>query len=238
MARARNIKPGTFKNELLGSMEPLAVLLFISLWTLADREGRIEDRPLRIKAETFPYRENIDINSYLTLLERYGFIERYEAKGIKVIRVVKFLDHQNPHGTEKDSELPDKDGFLTVHIRKGNCVTGETKKIPYENQQHKNFNVKATLDNVNSPSLNALIPDSFNLIPSNKRSEPIGSATPSVWDLGESFGISRSLIGKQIKESGEEKVAEALAFISIKSPADPVQYFIGATKKKKRGVIV
>jgi hypothetical protein len=108
MARARNIKPSFFKNELLGQADPLLGVLFISLWTLADKAGRLEDRPLRIKAETFPYRDGIDINAYLTELVALGFIERYEANGLKIIEVVNFTKHQTPHSTEKASELPCK----------------------------------------------------------------------------------------------------------------------------------
>ena len=51
MARSRNIKPSLFKNEVLGVADPLYTILFEGLWVLADREGRLEDRPLRIKAE-------------------------------------------------------------------------------------------------------------------------------------------------------------------------------------------
>ena len=50
MARARNIKPGFFANENLAECDPLARLLFAGLWCLADREGRLEDRPKRIAA--------------------------------------------------------------------------------------------------------------------------------------------------------------------------------------------
>ncbi len=64
--RARNIKPGFFKNEHLGTADPIVALLFEGLWLLADRDGRLEDRPLRIKAEIFPYREGLDINGSLT----------------------------------------------------------------------------------------------------------------------------------------------------------------------------
>lgn len=106
MARARNIKPGLLKNELLGTEDPLITILFVSLWMIADREGRLEDRPLRIKAETFPYRENIDINGYLTVLERLGFIHRYEVNGLRLIQIDNFKKHQSPHNTEKASELP------------------------------------------------------------------------------------------------------------------------------------
>jgi hypothetical protein len=111
MARARNLKPSIFQNEMLGAADPLLTLLFQSLWCLADKEGRLEDRPLRIKAQTFPYREGIDVNGYLTELERLDFIRRYEASGVKVIEVINFKKHQHPHHTEKDSELP---AFSTV----------------------------------------------------------------------------------------------------------------------------
>ena len=108
MPRSRNIKPSFFKNEILGQAEPLLGLLFISLWTLADKSGRLEDRPLRIKAETFPYRENIDINCYLTKLHQLEFIDRYIHNGKSIIQVINFDKHQSPHSTEKTSELPAK----------------------------------------------------------------------------------------------------------------------------------
>lgn len=116
MARSRNIKPSFFKNEILGVSDPLLSLLFASLWTLADREGRLEDRPLRIKAETFPYRDIHDFNGYLTQLEQHGFIERYRVGDIAIIQVVNFRKHQAPHNTEKASELPEKpiDSPVTV----------------------------------------------------------------------------------------------------------------------------
>lgn len=107
MARARNIKPSFFKNEILGQEDPMISLLYISLWTLADKAGRLMDIPIRIKAETFPYRENLDVNGYLTVLSRLGFIRRYEVDGFKVIQILTFEKHQNPHHTEKPSELPE-----------------------------------------------------------------------------------------------------------------------------------
>jgi len=42
--RSRNIKPGFFKNEIIAEMPTETRLLFIGLWLLADREGRLEDR--------------------------------------------------------------------------------------------------------------------------------------------------------------------------------------------------
>lgn len=106
MARARNIKPALFKNEVLGVADPLYTLLFEGLWILADREGRVEDRPLRIKAEVFPYREGVDTNAMLNWLQAEGFILRYQARGVKCIVILNFAKHQNPHKNEAESELP------------------------------------------------------------------------------------------------------------------------------------
>jgi len=112
MARARNIKPGFFKNEDLAECSPWARLCFIGLWTLADREGRLEDRPKRIKGELFPY-ESFDAEPLLQELACYGFIERYEVDGARIIAIPKFADHQTPHIKEKASELPEKQGAST-----------------------------------------------------------------------------------------------------------------------------
>jgi hypothetical protein len=132
MARARNIKPGFFKNEVLGTQDPILMLLFAGLWTLADKRGRLEDRPLRIKAELFPYRVELDINRYLTDLERLGFIRRYSAGDLSIIQVLQFDKHQHPHHTEKESELPEyKDGSdITVKAPEINRLAPSDSLIP------------------------------------------------------------------------------------------------------------
>src|SRR5262245_4448792 len=61
MARARLLKPGFFTNEDLVELPPAARLLFAGLWTLADREGRLEDRPKRIKLAVLPY-DDVDVD--------------------------------------------------------------------------------------------------------------------------------------------------------------------------------
>jgi len=104
--RARNIKPGFFKNEQLIECEPITRLLFIGLWCLADRAGRLEDRPRRIKAEIFPY-EDCDIESMLQSLTSKGFIIRYSVDGIHYIAIPNFSKHQNPHIKEAQSILPE-----------------------------------------------------------------------------------------------------------------------------------
>lgn len=107
MARSRNIKPGFFDNEELGSGDPLDQLLFAGLWLLADRAGRLENRPLRIKAAIFPYREGLDVVAMLDRLRSKGFLTMYQAHGLSIISINNFAKHQNPHKNERESELPD-----------------------------------------------------------------------------------------------------------------------------------
>lgn len=138
MARARNIKPGLFKNEVLGVADPLVTLLFEGLWLLADREGRLEDRPLRIKAEIFPYRDGLDIESLLNWLVDNEFIVRYTCEGKRYIQVNNFDKHQNPHKNEAPSEIP--------AFSEG-CTTSEK--------------IGTTSEKIGSARADSLIPDSL-----------------------------------------------------------------------------
>jgi hypothetical protein len=154
VARARNVKPGLFKNEVLGVADPMYTLLFEGLWLLADREGRLEDRPVRIKGELFPYRDGLDMGAMLDWLQQEGFIRRYQACGMALIQILAFAKHQSPHGTEKDSELPDENGRYTVHTRgKNGYATGEVSF------KDSGLTVKELSDNSLIPD--SLIPDSL-----------------------------------------------------------------------------
>lgn len=109
MARSRQIKPDFFLNEELASLAPLVRLFFIGLWLLADREGRLEDRPTRIKAQIFPY-EDLDAEAVMGSLDR-RFIARYEVEGARYIEILKFKKHQHIHPDEKKSVIPAFPGF-------------------------------------------------------------------------------------------------------------------------------
>lgn len=105
MARARNLKPGFFTNEELAEVAPLGRILFAGLWTQADRAGRLEDRPRRLKAELLPY-DDCDVDALLGALAERGFIVRYAVEGRRLLQIVQFTKHQNPHVREPDSTLP------------------------------------------------------------------------------------------------------------------------------------
>jgi hypothetical protein len=143
--RARNIKPGFFKNPDLADAGPAAQLLCIGLWCMADKEGRLKDQPRVIKAEVFPYYE-IDVNRELTVIQRLGHIRRFEVGGIKVIEVINFRKHQSPHHTERGSELPEYDGVSDCFVT--------------EHEIHGEVTVNSPLENGGNPS-DSLIPDSL-----------------------------------------------------------------------------
>lgn len=120
--RARNIKPGFFENEDLVELPFACRLFFIGLWCLADRDGRLEDRPKKIKLALAPL-DDVNTNEILEQLRERKLIVRYSVNGEKCISIPNFLKHQRPHHNEKRSVIPP----------------------PPENQPLNDFNLK-TLD--------------------------------------------------------------------------------------------
>ena len=116
MARIRYIKPGFFTNEQLGRLKPVARLLFIGLWCVADREGRLEDRPERLKVELLPFDRGSRAEELLAGLAEAGLIQRYEVAGQHYIQVVNFSKHQHPHVKEGASQIPEPPVYES-HIR-------------------------------------------------------------------------------------------------------------------------
>ena len=141
MARIRTIKPDFFLDEDVAALNPLTRLLYISLWCLADKAGRLEDRPQRIKIQSLPY-DKIDVNAELDVLVERGFIIRYAADDMKLIEIRSFLKHQRPHNTEKESDLPPFSGEITVKQPLNNVyeTTGKERK----GKEHKDGSLNRT----------------------------------------------------------------------------------------------
>jgi uncharacterized phage protein (TIGR02220 family) len=114
--RARNIKPGFFKNEDLAECDPLARILFTGLWCMADREGRMENRPKRIKAEVLPY-DNCNIEKLLKQLSDKKFILIYSINNENYIEILNFRKHQNCHIKEAESTIPAPDKHHTSTVQ-------------------------------------------------------------------------------------------------------------------------
>ena len=133
--RARNIKPGFWENEFLGACSRDARLLFMGLWSLADREGRLIWRPGRIRGKILPYDSDLtgeDISRLVGELaahqERNGepmFLELYEVDGVEYLEIKNFKKHQRPHKQERPSTLPDKFGTYSEPVRNQFGTTSE-----------------------------------------------------------------------------------------------------------------
>jgi uncharacterized phage protein (TIGR02220 family) len=111
--RSRVTKPGFFANEDLALIEPIPWPrdLFHGLWSLADREGRLEDRPMRIQIHIFPYYHKQAsaemISEWLSALQKNDLLTRYEVNGTKYIQIHNFKKHQPIHHKESKSEIPE-----------------------------------------------------------------------------------------------------------------------------------
>lgn len=160
MARARNIKPGFFSNDELVELPFEGRLLFIGLWTIADREGRLLDRPKKIKMDLFPA-DNVEIDALLNGLAERGFIRRYEAESMLCIQIINWHKHQNPHMKEAPSTLPAPYERRAEPMREQDEHDASTMQAPDFPGNEEESTVQAP----EIPERAGLIPDSLNLIP-------------------------------------------------------------------------
>ena len=148
--RARNIKPGFFTDEELLELPPLTRILFAGLWCLADRAGRLPDKPRRIKIEVLPC-DDCDVDAALQSMHDRGLILRYEVDGVHYIQIENFLKHQNPHVKEVASVIPPPDG--------------QNENLLLSNGEHSASTVQAPCEHHANPADSGfLIPDSGSLI--------------------------------------------------------------------------
>ncbi|ELN4044190.1 TPA: hypothetical protein ACR8UQ_005589 [Klebsiella variicola] len=175
MARSRNIKPGFFTNDELAECNPLGRLLFAGLWTIADKEGRLDDRPKKIKAMLLPFDE-ADCDALLQQLNDHKFIIRYRVNGECYIQISNWKKHQNPHCKEAASEIP-----APIENDKS---TGQEQCKEDTEEEKKDSESLQDVENKGEPELhgtsmvqesveNSLNPaDSLNLIPDSLNPDP------------------------------------------------------------------
>lgn len=227
MARARNIKPAFFKNEDLAECSFAARLLYAGCWTLADREGRLEDRPKRIKAELFAF-DSIDVEPLLEELASKGFIVRYKVGGVAVILIPTFLKHQNPHHREQPSELPPPPSLglepdaIDRKPQAFTCMTSKPEAL------HPLQGGQAVL---NPSSLN---PDSLfsESMPAGADAPPAELTDGQVWKAGIDLlskanmaeEQARAYLGKLTRDHGKPAVHEAVLAAVAEQPIDPRAY--------------
>lgn len=156
MPRARNIKPGFFTNDSLVDLPFEVRLLFIGLWTVADKKGRMADRPKKIKMEIFP-NDDLNVDQALNLLQEKGFLKRYISRDVACIQIVNWAKHQNPHIKEADSVLPEETSLIQE-------LAIQAQEMPVQAPA-------GTVQESEKPVVAVLIPDS--LIPEYGFSTPL-----------------------------------------------------------------
>jgi hypothetical protein len=211
--RARNIKPGFFLNEKLADVDYQTRLLFIGLWCYADREGRFEWRPKKIKAAIFPY-DNITVDELLCNLMSLHFVTKQGDVGY----VENFKVHQSPHPHEAKSKLPEKDQqkqcddiAVTLHGMSGECHSDSL--IPDSLIQKKKEGDKSPVDLIWTIGLRILT------------------------DAGASEKNARTFLGKHVK-TNRERLAEVISQMAVNTPVEPIAYIEKALQPRKREVVV
>ena len=182
MPRSRNIKPGLYKNDELANCSIWARFLFPGLWMLADREGRLEDRPKRIKAELLPFDPN-DVDPLLDELESLGFLQRYVNSDGRFIQINNFLKHQNPHRTETKSGIaPPTDTPMPRVLASTPVVAASSPDIAASTPNVARLIPDSLVLIPDSliPDSSVLIPDSLLLIPESNQAKSRSKPRPSV----------------------------------------------------------
>lgn len=203
MARARNIKPALFKNEILGVADPMATLLFEGLWLLADKAGRLEDRPIRIKGELFPYRDGLDVEGLLRFLASEGFIIRYTVQAKRYIQVENFDKHQNPHRNEPESIIPSvSEGCITTDF--GGSTSALIGSAPADSLiPDSGFLIPDSLTPSTPPALPTstsadLFPKFWKLYPNKKGKAAAEKAWAKLKVTDDLFALIAEGLGKQV----------------------------------------
>lgn len=259
MSRSRNIKPGFFKNDLLGECGPIVRLLFIGLWCEADREGRLEFRPKKLKAEIFPY-DDVDIIAGLADLEARGFVRVYSVDSIRYIQIMNWGKHQKPHHKEAPSTIP-----------------AMPEKAPESCMSHGQamhdscMDHGSTMENASCPTDSGLlIVDSGLLIPDSLQKQVPGADAPEVpkadepelppapphnrltdyhppqvkdplWHTGLAFlqkksipeDQARKFLGKLKREIGDIRAGALLAEAEAQDITDPIPWLSASAMKAK-----
>jgi hypothetical protein len=212
MSRARSIKPRFFRNELLAECQPLARLLFAGLWCEADREGRLEDRPRRLKVELLPYDE-CDVDVLLEELAKRGFIRRYEAGGDRFIQVVAFAKHQNPHVREQASTIPAPDEHSASPVL-----------APDQPQSRPALSLLPLTSIPSPPSVGADAP----------AADPIfGTGLDFLRRKGATERAARGFLGLMRKELGDVAAAELLHEAERQDVTEPQPWIMKALQNRK-----
>lgn len=185
--RARNLKPGFFKNYQLAQIaRPWGRLLFGGLWTLADKEGRLKDEPEWIRAEIFPYENHFLIvdgkgrspekNGGAPEENRIKIVENGRDVQIYAITIDEMLDELQNANNGKDPFIKryQVDGYKYIqilnfskhqhpHIKEPNSTIPPPNKHQKDTKRTRCLSGEKTSDSpfLDSPFLDSTLQESF-----------------------------------------------------------------------------
>jgi hypothetical protein len=128
VARIRTIKPELFEDEALGDCSRDARFLFVGLISHSDDHGRQRGNARLVKANVFPYDEDIgrpEVERWLGELIQAGVIRMYESAQEKFIQIVNWRRHQRVDKI-KESEFPDPLTHPDTSMDSGGSSSGAT----------------------------------------------------------------------------------------------------------------
>lgn len=256
MARIRSIKQDFFLNEDLATVTSEARLLAIGLSTIADRAGRLEDRPLKIKAQLFPY-HNVDITKLLDELDQQGigFIQRYAIDDKHYIQITNFDKHQKPHPKELDSTIPparavekhgsavESRGSAVKSREEDDCTETITDTSSRRNGLGNGSGVGGGSGDLGALGSGSGSGDSAKAGASAaSETQARDQANFNVWTLGVgklmSSGMNpddaRTFLGRQCKDFGKESVSDAVTKMLAQEPADPKTYLVAILQNNRK----
>ena len=109
MARKRLISPEFFHSENMAQCSAHARLLFVGIWTIADKQGRLRYSAPVIRGAIFPFEPDLDIDALVTELVRVGSLVRYGygAGGRQYLSIPGWEKWQKVHKNETDQGHPE-----------------------------------------------------------------------------------------------------------------------------------
>lgn len=132
--RRREISASFWTDERVWDLESDAArLLLPALWQIADREGRLLDRPFDIGVQGRPWAPR-EVPALIDQVVSAGLLYRYEVAGVRCLAFPPkaWKKHQRPHPNERDSVLPEIPKELLQGDPHGapRSYVGSTKVLP------------------------------------------------------------------------------------------------------------
>jgi hypothetical protein len=213
MARIRTIKPEFFTSSDVCALSPLARLLFIGLWGVADREGRFKWRPADFKLQILPA-DKCEIDDLCAEIVGQGLVTLY---GDNLAFIPTFADHQSVNPRETPSKLPHPDACPT-RADASNLDGHEQRGREGKGREGNDSEANASGADAPSDPVKVLFDEGVKVLVAH-------DCKPS---------SARSIIAKWRKEQGDEATMAALVAFRGSTSTEPISWITQRLAGTKR----